>query len=133
MKKYALGLWLVISSLFALAPFAFADSNLNINEVLANTIVGLLVIIVPALAALLVKLLVNYIKKSNTQVDDRLAAIAVAWVEDQMSDRKGEEKLEGAAKKLVELSKGKITIEQARILAAATFQKMKAELNELKN
>lgn len=133
MKKYALGLWLVVASLFSFAPFAMADSGLDINQVLANSIVGILVIVVPALAALLVKLLVNQIKKSNTQVDDRLAAIAVAWVEDQMADQKGEAKLDAAAKKLSELSKGKISPEQARVLAAATFQKMKTELNVLKN
>ena len=130
MKKLLAGLWLMVVSLFTLAPFAFADSPaFDINNTVAQVIVLLIVTIVPILAGYIVRLLVQAIRNSQSQTDDRLAAIAVAWAEDQLG--KGE-KLDGAAKKLSDLSKGRIKYEDAKVLIAATYQSAKKEWADLK-
>lgn len=131
MKKLLMVMWGFVVSMLALTPMAFADSGLDINKVLTDSIVGIAVIVLPALAALLGKLLVNKIKESKTQVDDRLAAIAVAWAEDQV-EKNGSEKLDAAARKLSELSKGRISYENAKTLSAAMYQRLKGELHALK-
>lgn len=103
---------------------------MDINTVISQVIVALLVTVVPLLTAYVVRLLVQYIRNSQSKTDDRLAAIAVAWAEDQLG--KGE-KLEGAAKKLTELSKGRIKPEDAKTLVSATYQNVLGELAALKN
>jgi hypothetical protein len=104
-------------------------NDLNINSVLAQVIVMLIVTVIPVVAAYIVRLLVQHIRNSQSQTDDRLAAIAVAWAEDQLN--KGD-KLDGAARKLVDLSKGRIKFDDARTLVAATYQNVLGELAPLK-
>jgi hypothetical protein len=89
--------------------------------------------VVPILAGLLGKLIVQLISNSKTQADDRLAAIAVAWAEDYFGKGKGSEKLGQAAQKLSELTKGAITGDQAETQVRAAYQKLMGELSGLKN
>jgi hypothetical protein len=89
--------------------------------------------VVPILAGLLGKLIVQLISNSKTQADDRLAAIAVAYAEDFFGSGKGNEKLAGAAQKLSELTKGAITGDQAETQVRAAYQKLMGELSGLKN
>jgi hypothetical protein len=101
----------------------------DLNNIIAQVIVLLIVTLAPVLLGYLVRLLVQMIRNSQSQTDDRLAAIAVAWAEDQLGKN---QKLEGAAKKLSELSKGRIKYEDAKTLVAATYQNVLGELKPLK-
>lgn len=102
---------------------------------------ALLVALLPLLAAGVTwgavqigKLIVSAVKKSETQLDDKIAAWAVAWAEDKIvKSGKGDEKLEEACAKIEELTKGRIKGEQAEVLARAAYQALYGELKQLKN
>jgi len=79
-------------------------------------------VMLPIIGALAGKLLHRWIAASNTQMDDRAAAVIVAWVEDQYKGGKGEIKRDAATKKLVEWSKGRLKKEDAEGLVRAAFQ-----------
>lgn len=128
MKK----LFLHLAMCFYAVP-AFAAESASVvdwSSVIAQVIVGLLLVILPVLGGLAAKLITKKIKESDNKIDDRLAAIAVAWAEDRLG--KGE-KLQGAAKKLLELTKGKISANDAETVIAATYQRIKGEIAPLKN
>ncbi len=78
-------------------------------------------------------MLVQWIRNSQGNTDDRLAGIAVAFIEDQLDGAGGQVKLEAAAKKLSDLTKGRLKYEDAKVLVAATYQKVLGELAPLKN
>jgi pyruvoyl-dependent arginine decarboxylase (PvlArgDC) len=79
------------------------------------------------------KLIVTAVKKSETQLDDKIAAWAVAWAEDKLGSGKGEDKLQEACEKIEEWTKGKVKGEQAEKLARAAYQGLYGELKNLKN
>ena len=102
---------------------------MDTSNLFAQVIAILVMTLTPILAGYLVRLLVQYIRNSQSQTDDRLAAIAVAWAEDQLGKA---EKLDGAAQKLSDLSKGRIKFQDAKVLVAATYQNVLGELAPLK-
>jgi len=102
------------------------------NNLWIEIVVAIIVTLVPVIIGLLGTLLVQAIKNSKTQVDDRLAAIAVAWAEDYFGKGKGMLKLKEAGEKLSSLSKGRINPEQAEIHVRAAYQKLMGALSPLK-
>lgn len=111
--------------------------NQEILQLIFNAFVQALVLLVvtllPALFGLLGGWLVKLIKQSQTTLDDRLAAMAVAWAEDKLGAGKGGEKLEIAIEKLSELSGGRIKYEQAELLIRSAYQSLMGSLAPLKN
>jgi len=86
------------------------------------------------LAIQLGKLIVAVVKKSETQLDDKIAAWCVAWAEDKITGTdKGEEKLDEACEKIEELTKGRVKGGQAEVLIRAAYQGLYGELKQLKN
>lgn len=79
------------------------------------------------------KLVVAAVKKSESQLDDKIAAWCVAWAEDKLGSGKGEEKLDEACDKIEELTKGRIKHDQAEVLIRAAYQGLYGELKQLKN
>lgn len=75
------------------------------------------------------------IKESDSRLDDRLAALAVAWVEDKFGPDTGtgREKREAAIDWLVEKSKGRLGYEDAEKLVRAAYQGLFGSLDPLKN
>jgi Tfp pilus assembly protein PilV len=94
--------------------------------------VTVIVNLVPIVIGLLGLLIVQAIKNSKTQSDDRLAAIAVSWAEDFYGAGSGNKKLKAASDKLSELTKGKVSPEQAEIHVRAAYQKLMGALAPLK-
>lgn len=111
-------------------------NNALVQQAIAWAIPVLIPVIAGALGWLAVqigKLVVAAVKKSETQLDDKIAAWCVAWAEDKLGAGKGEEKLAEACDKIEELTKGRIKDEQAEVLARAAFQGLYGELKNLKN
>lgn len=105
----------------------------QIGGTILGASVPILVTVLAALAAILGKWVVGLIKKSQSQLDDKIAAWCVAWAEDKFGSGKGEEKLEEACDKIQELTKGRIKHEQAEVLIRAAYQALYGELKNLKN
>lgn len=108
----------------------------QVGGALLTAAVPVLVTVLAAVAALVGKWVVGMIKKSDSQLDDKIAAWCVAWAEDKFSLEKGgngEEKLAEACEKIEELTKGRVKGEQAQVLIRAAYQGLYGELKQLKN
>lgn len=94
-----------------------------------------LVAVITWVVALFGKWVVKMIQQSESKLDDRLAAMAVAWAEDQYKPDtgKGVEKLQAACDKLQDLTGGRIKSEQAETLIRAAYQSLMGSLAPLKN
>lgn len=103
------------------------------NVILAQVLTVLILSVVPALAILVGRLIVSAIQNSKNTADDRLASLAVAWAEDYFGEGKGKEKLDAATARVVGLSGGLITMDQADILVRGAYQGLMGELSKLKN
>jgi hypothetical protein len=95
--------------------------------------VPMITMIAVAVAGILGQWILKMIKNTQTQMDDRLAALAVAWAEDFMGGGKGEEKLDMACQKLEELTGGRIKAADAETIIRATYQRLFGVLKPLKN
>lgn len=100
---------------------------------LIQAAVPLVTSITVVLAGMIGAWIVKLIKGTQSQMDDRLAALAVAWAEDAIGSGKGQEKLERACWKLEELTKGRIKAADAEMLIRATYQRLFGTLKPLKN
>ena len=94
----------------------------NFMEMLFNIGSVLFTVMLPIIGALAGKLLHRWIAASNTQMDDRAAAVIVAWVEDRYKGGKGDVKRARATEQLVKWSKGRLKEEDAEGLVRAAFQ-----------
>lgn len=127
---------LVLPLVAAWATLSFADdaaSKTNWLDTALPIIWGGVVMLVGWVCSQIGRLITQAIKNSKNTADDRLAAIAVAWIEDKMGAGKGEQKLRAAAERIVQLSKNKLTFVQAEELARAAYQSTYGELKNLKN
>ena len=105
----------------------------QIGGTILGASVPILVTVLAALGAIIGKWIFGLIKKSQSQLDDKIAAWCVAWAEDKFGAGKGGEKLEEACDKIEELTKGRIKHEQAEVLIRAAYQGLYGELKNLKN
>lgn len=105
----------------------------QLGGVLLQAAIPVIVTIVVALMSLLGKFILNKIKESQTTLDDRLAAMAVAWAEDNIGGGKGDEKLSAACDKLEEMTKGRIKSDRAETIIRAAYQALYGQLKPLKN
>lgn len=103
------------------------------DNIWVQILVSIITVLTPVLMGLLGMLIVKLIRTTPTQVDDRLAGIAVAWAEDFFGKGKGNEKLKAASQKLSELSKGRISEMEAETQVRAAYQRFMGELSGLKN
>lgn len=91
-------------------------------------VVDIAIAIVPIILGLVTKLLANVLKSQKNKQILSLASIAIHWAEDQVEKGK---KLDAAAQKLVDLSKGKIKLEDAKILIAASYAQITGALEPI--
>ena len=105
----------------------------ELNKALMDALVALIAAVVPILATLAGNLIMKKIKATQTQADDRLAAVAVSWAEDKIGSGQGALKLNNAVVKLIELSKGRINRENAEVLVRTAYQNLFGALKPLKN
>lgn len=110
------------------------------NALVQQVIAWAIPVVTPFLVAVVLwfftqigKMIVTAVKKSETQLDDKIAAWAVAWAEDKLGSGKGDEKLQEACEKIEEWTKGKVKGEQAEKLARTAYQGLYGELKNLKN
>lgn len=91
---------------------------MNYTGIIFQVLQALALAVIPALAALIGKFIAGEIgKQKNAQVL-ALASVAIHWAEDQISSGN---KLQAAAQKLSDLTKGQVTVADATTLVAATY------------
>lgn len=98
------------------------------NDQIVKALVDLGLILIPIVLGLVGKVLLNLWEKQTGGKYDRLAAIAVHWAEDQ-AEKGG--KLDAASQKMVELSGGKLKLDDAKVLVAATYSALTKALDPL--
>ena len=106
---------------------------MDFKELLSQSVIAVLLVVIPYLGTLAGALLNNWIKGTKTTLDDRLAGLAVKWAEDSIGKGKGEFKLHQATSKLVDLSGGRIEKSQAELLVRSAYQNIYGQLSPLKN
>ena len=91
---------------------------MNWTALVFQVLQALALVAVPALATLIGKFIAGEISKQKNAQIQALASVAVHWAEDQISSGN---KLQAAAQKLSDLTKGKVTVADATTLVAATY------------